>query len=147
MFHNKLRNCNPFEKEYLEYQELICSGLTTESALVKRRLFELPPTGGENCSYLDEVWEQETMQSFKDFFRWYNNKEVVPTLEAMQQIVDFHHKKGIDMLKLGCILANLAKFRLHNSTCSKSNPFTKTDKNCFQISGRCGWKTVNGVYS
>ena len=45
---------------------------------------------------------------FKDFLRWYNNKDVVPTLEAMQKMLFFYHKKGIDMLKLGCTLPNLA---------------------------------------
>ena len=45
---------------------------------------------------------------FKDFLRWYNNKDVVPTLEAMQKMLAYYHKKGIDMLKLGCTLPNLA---------------------------------------
>ena len=27
------------------------------------------------------------MNSFKDFLRWYNNKDVVPTLEAMQKMI------------------------------------------------------------
>ena len=31
-FHNKLRNWNPLEKEYLDYEKLTCSGLTTESS-------------------------------------------------------------------------------------------------------------------
>ena len=48
------------------------------------------------------------MSSFKDFLRWYNNKDVVPTLEAMQKMIAFYHDKDIDMLKLGCTLPNLA---------------------------------------
>ena len=67
-FHNKLRNCNLPEKEYLEHEKLMGSGLTTESALVKLRLSEVPPTGAENYSNWQKVWEQEKMQSFKDFF-------------------------------------------------------------------------------
>ena len=39
------------------------------------------------------------MSSFKDFLRAYNIKDVVPTLEAIQKTIDFHHK-DIDMLKL-----------------------------------------------
>ena len=38
-----------------------------------------------SAANLDKVWEQEKMQSFKDFLRWYNNKDVVPTLEPMQK--------------------------------------------------------------
>ena len=47
-FHNKLRDCTPLEKQYLDYEKLIYSGLTTETALVKVTLFEKPPTGAVN---------------------------------------------------------------------------------------------------
>ena len=48
------------------------------------------------------------MKSFKDFLMWYNNKDVIPTLEAMQKMIEFYHQKEVDMLKLGCTLPNLA---------------------------------------
>ena len=41
------------------------------------------------------------MRTLKDFLRWYNNRDVVRTLEAVQKMADFYHKKGADMLKLG----------------------------------------------
>ena len=56
------------------------------------------------------------MGSFKDFMRWYNNKDVVPTLEAIQKMIAFYHDKNIDVLKLGCNLPNLANICLHKST-------------------------------
>ena len=48
------------------------------------------------------------MSSFKDFLRWYNKKDVVPTLETIQTMILFYHDKGIDTLKLGCTIPNLA---------------------------------------
>ena len=39
------------------------------------------------------------MSTFRDFVKWYNNKDVVPTLEAMQKMMEFYPNKGIDMLK------------------------------------------------
>ena len=68
------------------------------------------------------------MKSFKDFFMWYNNKDVVPTLEAMPKMIEFYHQKEIDMLRLGCTLPNLANICLHKSTDSKFYPFTESDK-------------------
>ena len=68
------------------------------------------------------------MTVFKDFLKWYNNKDAVPTLEAMQKIVQFYHNKGIDMLKLGCTLPNLANICLHKSTNYKFHPFCESDK-------------------
>ena len=68
------------------------------------------------------------MSSFKDFLRWYNNKDVVPTLEAMQKMIAFYHEKDIDMLKLRCTLPNLANICLNKSTDGKFYPFTEGDK-------------------
>ena len=72
------------------------------------------------------------MQNFSDFLKWYNNKDVVPTLEAMQKMIEFYHNKGIDMLKLGCTLPNLANICLHKSTDSKFYPFTESDKHLLE---------------
>ena len=75
------------------------------------------------------MWEREQMTSFKEFLRGYNNKNVVPTLEAMQKLSAFYHDKDIDMLKLGCCtLPNLANIWLHKSTDANFYPFTEVDK-------------------
>ena len=68
------------------------------------------------------------MQSFKDFLSWYNNKDIVPTLEAMQKMVHFYQNKGMDMVKLGWALPNFANVCLHSSTDAKLYPFTESDK-------------------
>ena len=59
------------------------------------------------------------MQYFSGFLKWYNNEGVVPTLEAMQKMIESYHNKGIDMLKLGCTLHNLANICLEKPTGSK----------------------------
>ena len=100
-FFSKLRNVNPLEKDYSDYQNLLSSGLKTEEALSKTKLSKTPPSGDENYQYLLDIWNYENTCTFKNFLRWYNNKDVVPTLEAMQKMLAFYHKKGIDMLKLG----------------------------------------------
>ena len=84
-FYSKLRISNPLEAEYMDYVNLLKSGLNTEQAVVKLKLSKPPPTGIENYQYLQEIWQQEQVISFKDFLRWYSNKDVVPTLEAMQK--------------------------------------------------------------
>ena len=68
------------------------------------------------------------MSSFEDILSWYNNNDVVPSLEAMQKMIGFYHDKDIDMLKLGCILPNLENICLHKSTDAKFYPFTEGDK-------------------
>ena len=50
----------------------------------------------------------------------------------MQKIPIFYHKKGIDMLKLGCTLPKLANICLHKSTSAKFYTFTETDEDLLQ---------------
>ena len=88
-FYRKLRRCNPLEANFTDYVNLLKSGLTTEQAVVKLKLSKPPPTGIENYQYLQQIWKQEQMSSFKDFLRWYNKKDVVPTLEALQKSLLF----------------------------------------------------------
>ena len=131
-FYKKLRSSNPLEAEYTDYVNLLKSGLTTEQAVVKLKLSKPPPTGIENYQYLQQIWKQEQMSSFKDFLRWYNNKDIVPTLEAMQKMIAFYHDKDIDMLKLGCTLPNLANICLHKSTDAKFYPFMEGDRDLLE---------------
>ena len=72
------------------------------------------------------------MQYFSDFLKWYNNKDVVPTLDAMQKMIEFYHNKGIDMLKLGFTLPNLANICLHKSTDSMFYPLQGRIKICWR---------------
>ena len=92
-FFSKLRNVNLLEKDYSDYQKLLSSGLKTEATLSKMKLSKPPPSGQENYQYLLDIWNQENMCTFKDFLRWYNNKDVVPTLEAMQKNACFLSQK------------------------------------------------------
>ena len=63
---------------------------------------------------------------------WKNNKDVVPTQEAMQKMIEFYHQKEIDMLNLGCTLPNLANICLHKSTDSKFYPFSESDNDLLE---------------
>ena len=107
-FFSKLSNTNPLEKYYIDFENLLTSGSSSEQSVCKLRLNKIPSTDDETYAYLRSIWVSEGMKSFKDLLMRYNNKDVVPTLEAMQKINDFYQQKGIDMLKLGCTSPNLA---------------------------------------
>ena len=127
-FFSKLRNNNPFDKDFKDYQNLKTSGLDEQHALKKLQIKSVSASAWANYKNLQEIWQKHGMTTFKDFFQWYNNKDVVPTLEAMQKMVQFYHKKEIDMLKLGCTLPNLAIICLHKSTNEKFYPFCGSDR-------------------
>ena len=50
----------------------------------------------------------------------------------MQRMIEFYHNKGIDMLKLGCTLPNLANICLHKSTDSNFYLYTESDKDLLE---------------
>ena len=68
-FFSILRNSNPLEKDYKDFQNRANSGLTTEQAVIKLRMDRIPPFGAENYSYLLSVWENNNMQFFSDFLK------------------------------------------------------------------------------
>ena len=76
--YSKFRSCYPVEAEYNEYVDLLRSGMTTEQHIVKLNLPKPSSTGVENYQYLQQIWKQQKLSSFRDFLRWYNNKDVVP---------------------------------------------------------------------
>ena len=127
-----LRNSNPLEKDYNDFQNTVISVLTTDQEVAKLRMDRIPPTGAENYSYLQSVWKNNNMQCFSSFLKWYNNKDVVLTLEAMQKMIEVYHNKGIGMLKLECTLPNLADICLHKTRDSKFHSFTKSDKDLLE---------------
>ena len=119
-------------KNYSDIQSLIYGGLTSEDALSKLKWKQPPATGQEDYQNLTSVWQKENMCTFKDFLRSYNNKDVVPTLEAMQDIVDFHHSKGIDMLKLGFFCQILQKFVFPSQLLQSFIPSQRMTRICWK---------------
>ena len=122
----------PLEKDYSDYQKLLSCRLKTEEALSKMKLSKPRPSGEDNYQYLLDIWNHENICSVKDFLRWYNKKDVDPTLGTMQKMLASYHSKGIDMLKLGYTLPNWANICPHKSTSAKFYPFTETDKDLMQ---------------
>ena len=68
-FFSKLRNVNPLEKDYSDYQKIISGGLKTEEALSKKKLSKPPPSAEENYQYLFDTRNHENMCTFKDLLR------------------------------------------------------------------------------
>ena len=115
----------------MEYVELMKNGLITEQAVVNWKLSKPPPTR-MGKKELQQKSRQDRKSSFKYSLHWYNIKNVVSTLEAMQKLFAFYHEKDIDTLKLVCILRNLGNMCLHNPTDVKFYPFTDGGRNFWE---------------
>ena len=129
---SNLCNINPLQKNYNNFENLTTSDLSSEQALCRFQLYKIAPTGDENDASLWSMWVRDGMKSFKEFLMWYNNKDVVPTVEAKQKLIENYHQREIDILKLGCTLPNLAIICRYKSTHSKFYPFTESDKDLLE---------------
>ena len=127
-FFSKLKNLNPLEKDFSQFKKMMESGKEELDVLRELGLKEKALSGKENYALLEKLWKMEKITTFRDFLRWYNNKDVVPTLQAMKKMMKFYHDQKIVMLMLGCRLPNLANICLHKSTDRKFYPFIEADK-------------------
>ena len=69
-FSSNYRSSNPPEAEYTEKINLLKNGLTLEQVVNKMKLSRPAPNGIEKYQYLQQIWMQERMSSFKDFLLW-----------------------------------------------------------------------------
>ena len=100
-----------------------------------------------NYHYLQQIRKQEQMSSFRHFLRWYNNKDVVPTLEAMQKMIFLprqRYRYGKDWLyftKRGQDLLTQIYWRKMLSIHGKRwKPYG-------EISIRCCWWSLYGFFT
>ena len=60
------------------------------------------------------VWCDNRMKSMRDFLVWYNNRDVVPFLEAIDKQFAFYKQQNIDMFKDGVSVPGLTLLYLFN---------------------------------
>ena len=94
-FFSKLRNKNPLEKDYRDYQNLLGSGLKTEEALSKMKLSKPPPSGEENYEYLLDIWNHENMCTFKDFYAGTTTKTLSQHSRQSKKCLPFITRKEL----------------------------------------------------
>ena len=84
------------------------------------------------CQNMKQTWKHEQVNWFKDCLGWYNNKDVVPNLEALQKVISPYHDKDINNLNLGCTLPNLANICAHTTADAKLYAFKEGDRDLFE---------------
>lgn len=54
----------------------------------------------ENYAYCEQIWRDHDMKTFRDFLIWYNNRDVVPFLEAIKNSSLFTNCATLTCLKM-----------------------------------------------
>ena len=66
-FFSELRNNNPLDKDFTDYEKLRKSGLDEQQAVKKLQSNTVPASGLENYSYLQQTCQKNGMTVFKEF--------------------------------------------------------------------------------
>ncbi len=86
----------------------------------------------EQYEYCQRVWNDNKMETFRDFLIWYNNLDVVPFLEAIDKMSAFWKERNIDIFKDGVSVPGLTmKYLFSNVPNVYFSLFTEKDKDLY----------------
>ena len=102
-----------FPYEYMDDpQKLEDRALPPQAAFYSR----LKNEGISNDDYArcQAVWHDNQMKTMRDFLVWYNNRDVIPFLQAIDKQFAFYQQHNIDMFKDGISVPGLSLLHLFN---------------------------------
>ena len=81
------------------------------------------------------VWHDNGMTTTRDYLIWYNNRDVLPFLEAIAKQFAFYHDRGIDMFKDGISVPGLSLLHLFNDLPNDTNfvTFNRTNSDLHEL--------------
>ena len=74
----------------------------------------------EDYASCQEAWRVNGMTTLRDFLVWYNNRDVVPFLQAIDRQFAFYRQRGIYMFKQGISVPGLTLLYLFNDLPEKT---------------------------
>ena len=97
-FYLTIKNCNVLEEEYISFQKLVDQGKSEQEALQIMLLTAKPKTGPENYQRFQQLWTENQWSTFAEFLKWYNDLDVTPMIQAIQNMNEFYKQKHIDFM-------------------------------------------------
>ena len=99
------------QKGHFPYEYMDGIGKLEDSALPPQEAFysRLKNEGisDEDYARCQAVWRDNGMKTMHDFLVWYNNRDVVPFLDAIDKQFAFYKQQNIDMFKDGTSVEHL----------------------------------------
>ena len=135
-FYSTIKNCNVLEEEHAAFQKLVDEGKSEQKALEILCLSSKPKTGPENYQWLQQLWTESQWSSFADFLKWYNDLDVAPMIQAIENMNDFYKQKHIDFMHQAISLPDVFMRVCFNSI---TNPaaefhlFNEKNKDIYQL--------------
>ena len=135
-FYSTIKNCNVFEEDYASFQKLIDQGKSEQEALQILRLTSKPKTGLENYQWLHQLWNENQWSTFADYLKWYNDLDITPMIQAIENMNKFYKQKHIDFMHQAISLPGVAMRICFNSIIDPTaefNLFNEKNKDTYQL--------------
>ena len=111
-------------KGHFPYEYMDCLTTLDDTALPPKEAFfsRLKNEGISDEDYVScqVAWRDNGMTTLRDFLVWYNNRDVVPFLQAIDRQFAFYQQRGIDMFKQGISVPGLTLLYLFNDLPEKT---------------------------
>ena len=81
------------------------------------------------------VWHDNGMKTMREYLIWYNNRDVIPFLQAIDKQFAFYQQHNIDMFKDGISVPGLSLLHLFNDLPNDTNfvTFNNTNKDAHKL--------------
>ena len=131
-----IKNCNVLEEEYASFQKLLDQGKSEQEALQSLRLPTKPKTGPENYWWLQQLWSGNQWSTFADFLKWYNDLDVIPMTQAIENMNEFYKNILIDFIHQAISIPGVAMRVCFNSItdpAAESHLFNPKNKDIYRL--------------
>ena len=106
------------QKGHFPYEYMDGIGKLADRVLPPQPAFfsQLKNEGISDADYArcQAVWHDNQMKTMRDFLVWYNNRDVIPFLQAIDKQFAFYQQHNIDMFKDGISVPGLSLLHLFN---------------------------------
>ena len=133
-FYSTIKNCNVLEEEHAAFQKLVDQGESLQEALQTLRLEAKPNT--ENYQWLQQLWTENQLSTFADFLKWYNDLDVTPIIQAIENMNEFYKNICIDFIYQAISILGVAMRVCFNSItdpAAEFHLFNPKNKDIYQL--------------
>ena len=103
------------------------------SQLKNVNVLDTDGNGRANYNALTMVWERQQMHTFRDFLKYYNNSDVIGFVHAVDKMLQFYSRMGVDLFKDTISLPNLARTQLFKQSNTQFPLFDSTNQDLYRI--------------
>ena len=135
-FYSTIKNCNALEEEYAAFHKLLDQGKSEEEALHALRLPAKRKSGPENYQWLQHLWTENQWSTFADFLKWYNDLDMAPMIQAIENMSQSYKNIHIDFIHQAISIPDVPMTVFFNSISdpvAEFHLFNSNNKDIYQL--------------